>query len=418
MGHRNVLVALGAAVLAIVSCASEHPPRVTKPVVHRSGVELGRAQIDRVAAMGYPGPLAADATNHHGDDIRAARLGHYLFFDKGLSAPGTVSCASCHQPDKAFTDGLALTQGIARGVRNAPTLLDVAHQTWFNWDGRFDSLWSQSHGPLTHPREMGGSFQSVVDHIRSTPELRRRYDETFGVLPDGPLDSALVERAVANVGKAIAAYERHLVTGPSPFDRWVERWRAKGSPREVDLVECEDFSPSAQRGLDVFTSRGQCWKCHEGPLLTDGEFHALGAAPKGDLISDDGRFGAIAQLKASPFRAGGAHSDDPAGDRAKIVDSLIAVEDQWGAFRTPPLRNLSLTAPYFHQGQFASLEEVIAFYSTLEGAVTMDHHRESVLVPRQFDPQEAADLAAFLRALDGTPPPEEWTRDPWVALPP
>jgi cytochrome c peroxidase len=413
-----VPIALAVASGVAVSCATPLPARVTKPVAERSGVELGQAQIERVQAMGHPGLPPPDASNRYADDLRAARLGQLLFFDVGISGPGNVSCATCHDPARAFTDGLALAQGIARGVRNSPTLFDVAHQSWFNWDGRFDSLWSQSHGPITHPREMGGSFAGLVERIRAQPELLRRYNELFGELPEAPLNGAQLERVLANAGKAIAAYERKLVTGPSIFDRWVARWREAGSPRQLDLVPNDGLSPSALRGLDTFTSRGQCWKCHEGKLLTDGEFHALGAAPRGDLISDSGRFGAIAPLKASPFRASGSHSDDPRGERGKIVDSLIPVEDQWGAFRTPPLRNLSATAPYFHQGQFATLEEVIAFYSTLEGAVTMDHHQESVLVPRNFDAQEAADLAAFLRSLDGEAPPAEWLANPWDAIRP
>lgn len=149
--------------------------------------------------------------------------------------------------------------------------------------------------------------------------------------------------------------------------------------------------------------------------MTDGEFHALGAAPQNDLLSDPGRFAAVTALQASPFRTSGAHSDSPHSERAAIVDSLVAQTDQWGAFRTPSLRNVGLTAPYFHQGQFATLEEVLHFYSTLEGSVTIDHHRESILKRRDFSPQELQDLLAFLQTLDGTPPPIEWTRNPHSA---
>ncbi len=423
MGHRDVLVgALSLAAIAgsvwVVGCARPKPVvGVTKPLEERSGVELGRAQLERIDAMGFPGPPPHDPSNKYGDDLASARLGQWLFFDTGLSSTGTFSCATCHQPDKRFTDGLAVAEALARGVRNTPTILDVAHQTWFNWDGRFDSLWSQSHGPLSHPREMGGTFESVVARVMDDPNLRKQYEAIFGQSPTRPLSSQQVEVAIANLGKTIAAYERKLVTGPSTFDRWVITWRDAGMPRQVDLVATTDFSPAAQRGLDLFTSRGLCWKCHEGKLLSDGEFHALGAAPRGDLISDPGRFGAVAPLKASPFRSGGGHADNPHSERAEVVESLIAVEDQWGAFRTPPLRNLSATAPYFHQGQFDTLEDVLHFYSTLEGAVAMDHHRESVLQVRSFTPEEIADIAAFLRSLDGSDPSAEWTRNPWQADP-
>lgn len=366
--------------------------------------------------MGYPGPLAPDATNHVGDDLRAAELGHLLFFDQRLSRSGDLSCASCHIPEKAFADGLALNVGISQGVHNTLTILDAAHQTWFNWDGRFDSLWSQAHGPMSHPREMGAAFEQIVAGLRADPSLCARYEAIFGRFPAGELSGTDVERAMANLGKAIAAYERRLVTGPSAFDRWVLRWRDLRMPRELDRVPAEDFSRSAQRGLDLFTSRALCWQCHVGPLLSDGEFHALGAAPRNDLISDPGRFGAVEKLKASPFKTSGAYSDAPNCERAAVVDSLVAQPDQWGAFRTPTLRNVSLTAPYFHQGQFATLAEVLHFYSTLEGAVTMDHHRESVLKRRDFSPQELADLEAFLRSLDGASPPAQWLRNPWLPL--
>ncbi|MSR28344.1 MAG: hypothetical protein EXS03_02060 [Phycisphaerales bacterium] len=418
MGHRDVLIRLLPVALLALSCAPS-APRIepTKPESDRSGVELGAAQIERVEAMGLPGALGPDPSNRFADALPAAKLGQWLFFDTAFSANGEISCATCHQPERAFTDGLTVTQGLARGIRNAPTLLDVAHQTWFNWDGRFDSLWSQSHGPFSHPREMGGSLAAVVERVRTSPQLAVQYESIFGPLGAPPLTPGQVDLAIANIGKAIAAYERRLVTGPSAFDRWVELWRAKGSPRRLDLVENDGFSPSAQRGLDTFTSRGLCWQCHVGPLLSDGEFHALGAAPRGDLISDPGRYGAIAPLKSSPFRSSGSFADNPDSERARVVDALVAHEDQWGAFRTPALRNVARTAPYFHQGQFASLEEVLRFYSTLEGAVTMDHHRESVLRRRDFSAEEMADLAAFLRSLDGTDPPRKWLADPWTTHP-
>ena len=430
MEHRDVLRALFSSIacapsicvalwlslyLALWACSQPTPTDPKSPEL--SGVVFGQAQIERVSEMGFPGPLSPDETNHVCDDLRAANLGHILFFDKRLSVHGDISCATCHQPDRGFTDGLALNVGISRGVRNTLTILDAAHQTWFNWDGRFDSLWSQAHGPISHPREMGASFDQVVNAIRGDAKICSQYEAIFGQFPATPLTPFHVEQAVSNLGKALAAYERRLMAGPSAFDRWVDRWRDLRMTRELDRVPAGDFSASAQRGLDLFTSRALCWKCHAGPLLSDGEFHALGAAPRNDLISDPGRFGAVDKLLASPFRTGGPHSDSPRVERAQIVESLVAQPDQWGAFRTPSLRNLGLTAPYFHQGQFATLEEVLRFYSTLDGAVTMDHHRELVLKRRDFSEQELLDLEAFLRSLDGAPPPSQWTRDPALSPP-
>lgn len=414
MEHRDVLTlpAIGCtlALAAIVACT---PKGIDATSAAKTGVEIGAAQADRIDAMGFPGALAPDPSNRFCDDPSAAQLGQLLFFDAGLSSNGQVSCATCHQPERAFTDGLALNEGLSRGVHNTLTILDAAHQQWFNWDGKFDSLWSQAHGPMTHPREMGATLASIADRIRGTAALRSRYETLFGAIAQGKLTHEECEAIMANIGKAIAAYERKLVTGPSPVDRWIERWRQAGRPRDADSVPLDDLPPDALQGLDTFTSRGNCWLCHVGPLLSDGEFHALGAAPRDNLISDAGRFEAVGSLRSSPFRASGAYSDDPSGEQAKIVESLIPQPDQWGAFRTPTLRNVALTAPYFHMGQFDSLDGVIDFYSTLDGAVTIDHHRESVLKRRDFSPSEKQALVAFLRALSGTPPPVEWTRNPW-----
>jgi len=417
--YPDVLKILVAGCVVLASCAQPTPSSadVATDAPSGSGVIFGRAQIERVNEMGFPGPPPVDETNHLCDDLRAATLGHLLFFDPKLSANGAISCATCHQPERAFTDGLKLNMGLTQGVRNTLSILDAAHQTWFNWDGRFDSLWSQAHGPLTHPREMGSNFQQIAQRVHDDARLRIPYEAIFGRMPPQSFAPADVELIIANIGKALAAYERRLVTGHSPFDRWVDRWRAVSMPRELDRVPAEDFSPQAQRGLDLFTSRGLCWQCHVGPLLSDGEFHALGAAPHNNLISDAGRYDAVAKLKQSPFRSSGAYSDNPKGEQGAVVDSLVGQPDQWGAFRTPTLRNVALTAPYFHQGQFATLEDVLAFYSTLEGSVTIDHHRESVLRRRDFSKQEMAEIMAFLQTLNGTPPPHEWTVDPWQTIP-
>lgn len=417
MEHRHVLIfaAILGGVGATLTWSCTPKPHAPDPVQPTPGVILGSAQIERIDAMGFPGPVKRDETNHWCDDLAAAELGHLIFFDPGFSSNGSISCATCHQPDKAFADGLALNEGLSRGVHNTLTILDAAHQTWFNWDGKFDSMWGQVHGPMTHPREMGATLGSIAKRICESDELSSRYESLFGKLPSGHLSESQCEQIVANTGKAVAAYERKLVTGPSPMDRWIDRWRDLNKPREADKVPLDDLPPEAVQGLDTFTSRGNCWLCHVGTLLSDGEFHALGAAPRNDLISDGGRFDAIGVLRNSPFRASGDYSDAPRGEQAAIVDSLVAQPDQWGAFRTPALRNVALTPPYFHQGQFDSLENVVDFYSTLEGSVSMDHHRESVLKRRDFSEYEKRGLLAFLRALSGTPPPLQWQQDPWKA---
>lgn len=380
-------------------------------------IRLSAEQVRRVRGMGWPGPPPPDPTNRWADSDAAAALGQALFFDRGLSSTGAVSCATCHRPDRAFSDGLRVAAGVGTGPRRTMTVLDAAHQSWLGWDGRADTLWSQALQPIERDIEMGSNRRSALARVAADPMLRQRWQSAFGeppLAPDGATPEQ-IDAAFAKLGKAIASYERRLVTGPSSFDRWVAQWTQQGAPQ--DARADERMSASALRGLALFTGRAGCWQCHGGPMLSDGEFHALGAPGRpergGGVSSDAGRYGGVDILKASAFTAAGAHSDAPDGARAKLVKSLVRVPDQFGAMRTPSLRHAALGGPYFHEGQFDSLEDVIRFYSTLEGAQSLDHHQEQVLVRLDLSPAEAADLVAFLRSAAASPPPATWTGDPW-----
>ena len=375
-------------------------------------------QVRRVREMGWPGPPPPDPTNRWADSDAAAALGHALFFDRGLSSTGTVSCATCHRPDRAFSDGLRVAVGVGTGPRRTMTVLDSAHQSWLGWDGRADSLWSQALQPIERDIELGSGRRAALARVSSDPMLRERWTAAFGQAPPASGDASPqdIDSAFAKLGKAIAAYERKLVTGPSAFDRWVATWKESGGSAEVKADGL--MSESALRGLALFVGRAGCWQCHGGPMLSDGEFHAIGAPGRpergGGVSSDAGRYGGVDVLKSSPFTAAGAHSDASGGERAKLVRSLVRVPDQFGAMRTPSLRHAGLGGPYFHEGQFDSLEDVVRFYSTLEGAQSLDHHQEQVLKRLDLSPQESADLVAFLRSAAGTLPPSAWTSDPWT----
>lgn len=408
--------------LAVVLCAPVVVGTAMDPVRAddvRAGaaVTLSREQARRLGAMGWPGPAPADPTNRYADSAEAAALGHALFFDRGLSSTGSVSCATCHRPDRAFSDGLPVAQGVGRGPRRTMTVLDAAHQAWLGWDGRADTLWSQALQPIERGIEMGLSRREALARVASQPVLRERWRAAFGSDPldVGPAQDVQVDAAFALLGKAIAAYERQLVTGPSAFDRWVARWKSAGSPESVQPDE--DMPESALRGLSLFLGRAGCWQCHGGPMLSDGEFHALGAPGRpergGGVSSDAGRLGGVEVLKSSPFTSHGIHSDAPEGDRAAIVKSLVRVPDHFGAMRTPSLRHAATGGPYFHEGQFDTLEQVIRFYSTLEGAQSLDHHQEQVLVRLDLTAEEQGDIVDFLRRTAGTMPPAKWTSDPW-----
>ncbi|MCE9618999.1 MAG: methylamine utilization protein [Planctomycetes bacterium] len=351
-------------------------------------------------------PPPPDPTNRWSDDPKAAALGHDLFFSANLSRDGTVSCSTCHKPGMNFTDGLDVAVGLGKGTRHTPGLLNVAHQKWLTWDGRADSLWSQALHPFETPSEMGLTRAEVMERIAADPLLHGKYRSVFGPFPasDQPHE---IDKAFAQVGKAIAAYERMLRSDPAPFDRWIERVRAGNDG------PTQDFGVDAIRGAKLFVGRARCFDCHNGPTFSDGQFHFIGAPLADDALpTDRGRIDGVARLRQDPFNAAGTWSDDPSGARARVTLATEANPEQWGQFRTPSLRQIDRTAPYMHQGQMKSLEEVIRFYSTLEGAALLDHHSESVLRRLDLSPQETADLIAFLHGLTG-----DYNSNPPITVP-
>jgi cytochrome c peroxidase len=355
--------------------------------------ERERAQL---LAMRWPTDAAAAAPpaspgNAVADAPAAVTLGARLFFDTGLSANGQVSCATCHDPAKAFTDGRAKARGIADTRRNAPTLLGAAWQTWLFWDGRADSAWAQATGPLTAAGEHGLDAAGV--RARVEVAHKETFEAVFGPLDPDP------ERVLAQVGKALEAYERTLAPGRSRFDAYLDAL-AEGRPPTA-------LSPAEEAGLRVYMRKGDCVSCHNGPLLSDGEFHNLGldsVVPSGGL--DGGRVHGIKALLESPFNCRGPHSDarPPDGEGADPCAELRYVdpgfEDALGSFRTPTLRNVARTAPYMHSGRFATLGDVVEFYDELPGIPILGH-RELTLQKREFTDAEEAELEAFLRSLDG-----------------
>lgn len=270
-------------------------------------------------------------------------LGRDLFNDPRLSADGARSCASCHQADRGFGDGVALAPARSGGrlMRHTPTIWNVAYAPSLFWDGRAPKLEAQALMPVMAGEELGRHPAALIDPIRADPAYRARFAAVF---PDIP------EVSEATVSKAIAAYERTLVSGTAPFDRW-----AAGDAQAI--------SPAAQRGFAVFAGPGNCVTCHRGAMFTDGRFKDIGM-PDADL----GRGGIT-------------------GNR--ILDH---------AFRTPSLREVGRTAPYMHDGSLASLEAVVDHYS--------DRLVERPLGTRRvrLTPDQKRDLVAFLQTLDSDAP--------------
>ena len=340
----------------------------------------------------------ADTSNARADDPAAARLGHFLFFDPRLSGNGHLSCASCHDPERGFADGRAVSEGVHRGRRNTPALWNVAYNRWFFWDGRADSLWSQALKPMESPDEMAGSRDGIYRLVRDDGELRGAFEAVFGAFPKAA-DRASVNRVFVAVGKSLAAHQRRIVSRNAAFDVFADGLRA-GDPARVAAL-----SESARRGLKIFVGRGQCRTCHSGPNFTDGEFHDIGVPPGSGLAIDAGRADGVTRLRSDEFQAGGAFSDDRQGDAARSTAFLDPGAPATGQVKTPTLRNVALTAPYMHQGQLATLGDVLRYYSTLEGRTPPGPHDEKILVPLHLDEGETADLIAFLESLTGVPLP-------------
>ena len=303
-------------------------------------------------------PLPADPSNPAADDPRAVDFGHRLFFDTRLSANAAVSCATCHKPDLGFTDGKLVAEGIATASRNTPTLLGIAYSPWFFWDGRKDSLWSQALGPLENPVEHGMDRAGIVDVVRRDADYRLRYEALFGALPD-QTDTKGTAHAFANLGRAIAAYERKLLPGPSRFDRYVAA-TLKGEPPEPQ----GRLTPDEIEGLSAFISdsQGQCIRCHNGPLLTDNSFHNIGSDIESIKQEEQGRFAGIRLALADEFNCLGIYSGAAASACGELRFAKRASEDLLGAFKTPTLRSLARTNPYMHRGQYARLEEAVRHY--------------------------------------------------------
>ncbi|MGI9235825.1 MAG: cytochrome-c peroxidase [Woeseiaceae bacterium] len=378
--------------------------------------ELGVLQSLALTALP---PLPADPGNAVADNPSAREFGESLFFDPRLSANGGISCATCHQPIRHFTDGLPKGQAIGTSKRNTPSILGTAYSPWLYWDGRRDSLWAQALSPLEDPNEQGGNRIQVLRVIANDESYRQQYESLFEPLPEfndterfpiatgavtepgwqaawmamSEEDRWAVNSAFANVGKAIAAFERGLMLEESRFDRYVAALIAD------DLTATAALSDDEIRGLRLFIGEANCTQCHNGPLFTNNEFHNTGVISSEGELPDKGRVAGVREVLANPFNCLGEFSDDP----EQLCDELRFVRtgpELIGAVRTPSLRNVEFTAPYMHKGQVATLSEVLAHYN--EAPDAMIGHNEAK--PLALTRRELRQLEAFLKTLGGLAP--------------
>ena len=296
-------------------------------------------------------PLGLTAVSIPSDNaltIAKVELGKQLFFDPRLSLDNSVSCATCHNPATGWSDAQPVATGIGKqqGHRNTPTVVNTASQIHFFWDGRADNFEQQALGPLLNPLEMGNpSAAALAQKIDAIPGYRSQFERVFRTGVTGE-----------NISKALAAFQRTLLAGNTPWDRAVAGDKAA-------------LSPAAERGREIFFNKGHCSACHTGPYLTDGAFHNIGL-PAASTLPDVGR------------------------------EAITNLEGDRGSFKTPTLREVARTAPYMHDGSLKTLEEVVDHY--VRGGNGNAHQDEEVYSLTLTD-QERRELVTFLKEGLSTP---------------
>lgn len=417
--------------------------------------ERAELQTFRLPAGPPPNP-----SNRVADNPRAAVLGKMFFFDSkfsGVLGPlndgvtngslgkagdaGKVACTGCHQLDNGGADRRSrpgtVSLGVNYGLRNAPTVInaaysDVANGGWQLWDGRRDSLWTVALGPLEGANEHAGSRLQYAHIIYD--RYRAIYEEVFGeAMPDlsdtdrfppagkpgqptfdgmAMADKGAINRIYANLGKAIEAYERRLVSNnfePSPFDKMLD-----GDETAM--------TPGAVRGARLFIGKAACNECHRGSTFTDFRFHNIGCPQQGEYVAstDVGRSKGIGILKADVFGRAGAFSDKVDNTHLVLPDGspIMEVERDIGAFRTPGLRNISKTGPYMHNGVYGDLWTVVEHYNFGGNTGAYSGTKESTISPLLLDADEINDLVEFLQSLaDGPAKPTPDFPEGLVATP-
>jgi len=370
--------------------------------------EAERAIIQSLALDALP-PPPKDPSNKVADDPRAAELGRALFFDTRLSANGQVACASCHLPDRQFQDDVPLAKGVGVTTRRTMPIAGMAHSPFLFWDGRKDSLWAQALGPLESPVEHGGDRTQYARIIAE--HYREPYESVFGTLPEmsrlpphaGPVDDpqaaaaweamseadrAAINRVFANIGKAIAAYERTILPVPTRFDAYAVALRS-GSGSGI-------LTDDEVAGLRLFIGKGECVNCHNGPLLTDNHFHNTGVPAAPGLPEDRGREAGAKLVREDPFNCLGPYSDAAEGDCSELRFMTADGHELLRAFKTPSLRGAASRPPYMHAGQIATLADVVAHYSAAPQAPA----GHSELRPLNLSETERRQLMAFLATLN------------------
>lgn len=362
--------------------------------------------------------LPVSHSNKYATDSRAVALGTLLFNDPGLSSTGTFSCASCHQASKHFADGLPVAQGIASTTRNTPSIIGAAWNEWQYWDGRRDSLWSQALVPMEAAVEMGNNRTAVVRYIINSESYAPQYEAIFGrfaLSSDHPalqtdatpfgddnqkrawfaIDKVTqdqINTIFANSGKAIAAYEATLSPLTSRFDDFINAVAADQPFK--DILNADELAGAR---LFINEKKSQCLECHNGPMLSNGDFHNVASGNSTGTLPDFGRFLGAQAVLLDEFNCQGRYSDAAIDECPHLrYMNRTSLSHSQGSFKTPSLRGVVKTAPYFHDGRFESLLEVVTHYSQAHDAQLIG---PTDLRTFELSKKNIEQLTAFLKML-------------------
>ncbi len=399
---RTLIVSLGATAIAGGALMAENGPETFTPAE--------KAMIASLSLAALP-PLPGDPTNRFADNPAAAAFGATLFFDRRLSRDGDVSCSTCHRIDRQFQDDLPRAEGAGTSNRRAMPLAGVARNPWLFWDGRRDSLWAQALTPLEDASEHAGNRAAYAHFVGE--HFGERYQRIFGPLPDlsglprdaGPRGTDAeraawvamteaqrvgIDRVFANLGKAIAAFERSITPEETRFDRFANAVAADAAP-EGDAA----FSDEEIAGLRLFIGKASCSTCHTGPRLTDDAFHNTGVPAVPGLPEDFGRQTGAKEVAADPFNCLGVHSDAGPEVCGALRNMVKDGPQLTRAYKTPSLRGAAARPPYMHAGQIATLGGVVDHYATAPAFPG----GTSELLPLTLSERERGQLVAFLKTL-------------------
>ena len=337
----------------------------------------------------WPVSLPPDAGNELSGQAWAEALGRYLFNATQFSGTGTLSCATCHQAQAGFSDNLPVAIGAKTHVRNTQGLLDIALQRWFGWDGGADSLWAATLRPLLSDIEMDGDIPTIAQWLRQDST----FQDSVNLNASSSLSQFDDEALVVIAAKSIAAYTRTLRSPRTRFDVY------RDAVVRQDTNAMQTYPAAAKRGLKLFLGDANCHVCHFGPNFSNGEFHDTGR-PFFTAVGkvDPGRYTGIQRVRQDRYNLLGEFSRNTNEQQKRKVSSVKLGQSNWGEWRTPSLRNLTLTAPYMHDGSIATLRGVIDAYADID-LDRLHADGESILKPLALSDRQRNDMVEFLRTL-------------------